>query len=593
MFYCSQLKMFQKPFRIKTNTPLKSSERKKIHQQLSSTFFEQLGENNEVVSELFSKSHEVSCAKIYTHGGDDVNIYLVDKIPLVFHINKKAPGDVAPTVSYLPTIFLLWKLPELVKVFVTHNDVLKKLQGGADLMLPGVIHRTTEITPATFQPLVRGTPVAVALRSNRAPIGVGVAAHCAEDLYMCAGRGKAVLIWHVLGDYLCRMVPNADSVLPPELGPFELTSQDESASEEENSEEENLVETVAKVSLESEVVEDAVEDVSETESEEDVSCMEDDMVFALLKALKTTATAKKLDLPILTSLFFRQHMVPAATTAGLTLDVKRSKWKKLTNFLKEMTDNALLKVSQLSKGVDSITEVNYDHPDILAFRVPPPVQELVTQEVDPLAYIPPEITELYNVTAAVLPILKPIAKGAFLTSPEVRAAVTEYVRREGLQNTERKQIVKLDPVLASVAMSKGDPPSKVEMTWAEVMSRTLQKMTPAYRIAFEGKPPIERKGSVPNVNVSIEKRMGNKKVTVVSGVSGLGLDANLLAKQIQHGVATSASLSGREESTGPTITVLGDQRKYLRELFLVKYQIPQKLIKGLEQVPKAKGGKKK
>ena len=55
--------------------------------------------------------------------------------------------------------------------------------------------------------------------------------------------------------------------------------------------------------------------------------------FCFFKALKTTA--KKVDLPVLTSNFFRLHMVPACP-AGRSLDVKKSSHKKLSKFLESV-----------------------------------------------------------------------------------------------------------------------------------------------------------------------------------------------------------------------------------------------------------------
>ena len=64
---------------------------------------------------------------------------------------------------------------------------------------------------------------------------------------------------------------------------------------------------------------------------------------AFLQALKTTA--KKLELPVLTSTFYRQHMVPACPIEiGGPIDLKKSSFKKLSKFLQKMTEE---KVSKL------------------------------------------------------------------------------------------------------------------------------------------------------------------------------------------------------------------------------------------------------
>lgn len=45
------------------------------------------------------------------------------------------------------------------------------------------------------------------------------------------------------------------------------------------------------------------------------------------------------------------------------LDVKKTSFKKLSKFLKEMEKAGYIKVKELSKGVESITEMKKDHPE--------------------------------------------------------------------------------------------------------------------------------------------------------------------------------------------------------------------------------------
>lgn len=45
------------------------------------------------------------------------------------------------------------------------------------------------------------------------------------------------------------------------------------------------------------------------------------------------------------------------------LDVKKTSFKKLSKFLKEMEKAGYVKVKELSKGVESITEMKKDHPE--------------------------------------------------------------------------------------------------------------------------------------------------------------------------------------------------------------------------------------
>ena len=59
---------------------------------------------------------------------------------------------------------------------------------------------------------------------------------------------------------------------------------------------------------------------------------------AFLQSLRTTA--KKLELPVLTSTFYRQHMLPACPSEiGGPIDLKKSSYKKLSKFLSKMMED--------------------------------------------------------------------------------------------------------------------------------------------------------------------------------------------------------------------------------------------------------------
>jgi translation initiation factor 2D len=64
---------------------------------------------------------------------------------------------------------------------------------------------------------------------------------------------------------------------------------------------------------------------------------------AFLQSLRTTA--KKLELPILTSTFYRQHMLPACPSEiGGPIDLKKSSYKKLSKFLSKMMEDQVTSI---------------------------------------------------------------------------------------------------------------------------------------------------------------------------------------------------------------------------------------------------------
>jgi predicted RNA-binding protein (TIGR00451 family) len=119
----------------------------------------------------------------------------------------------------------------------TWNHVLDKLQGGADLMTPGLTHWNSEIKS--------GDVTAVTLE-NRAPIAVGIAAFDIGRLSKAAGeKGKAVYLVHCYKDELWGL---GTKTHPPSIftdTPTQLEENTQQLSLEDNIEEPNTLVDVA------------------------------------------------------------------------------------------------------------------------------------------------------------------------------------------------------------------------------------------------------------------------------------------------------------------------------------------------------------
>ena len=272
---------------------------------------------------------------------------------------------------------------------------------------------------------------------------------------------------------------------------------------------------------------------------------------AFLTSWKTSA--KKIPLPILTSNFFRLHMVPAVKPEHL--DVKKSSFKKLSKFLSQQSKSGIIKIKELTKGVESITLVNLEHESIKYHRVTKreqPIEPEIEEqaEVHPCdeAYKAPVITELVLVTDVVKPIFPGLPKGKGMNKSEARAAVKEYVLKENLQNPNDKRSVTLNPILAGIVLGKGEN-SVVSLTWEEVYNRVLQKMPPGYSMEFPAKkgsknPPVVlfQKGNVPCIDMTVVTRSGNKKVTLIHNLEKFKIDPHEFSHKCQVGVAASSSV---------------------------------------------------
>jgi len=600
--------MFKNPFKTRSNATIKVSERKRVRSQLAAAY-PLLTEDD--LTNLIPNKGDVRVMKITTTAAQSVTVHINNKDPICFEVDGKI----------YPTLYMLWKHPGILHNYVTHPPVLEKLQNGANLMLPGIIAKRENgaLTETSYGRLQKGQTVGVQISSNVAPVGIGFTSISSEDMFMSAGVGRGVQMLHVYKDQLWA---SGSKQKLPDLGPVDLpkdvllnqeaeeannpkvdvntsdggaapnisvntTNADTSppTNEESTNHNDNSVET-GKLNIAVNMEKLTLHD--ENDEDADDETMEDLLYTSFLKAVKTTA--KNIELPILTSNFYRIHMVSACPD-GKTLDVKKSKYKKISKFLQELVVLQLIKVEELNKGIESIVEINWGHPEIKEFVIgyEPPTEKVEVKQTDSDDYSPPEIRELFAVTAAVLPLFKDcgINKGDMLSSVETRKIITTYVKKNELQDKGNKKLVLLDPHLSHICLKKGEDAS--HLMWDALMNSIMNKMSPAYSVTVPGEKTIYKKGCLPTITVSMQNRAGNKKMTLVVGLSAYYLDPAAVARLMQTRVASSASVT-TTASNEVGMQVQGDQRVAIAKLLMEDYNIPKKFIKGLEGL---QDGKKK
>ena len=199
--------MFRKDFKAKSQTQVKSSDRKKLRQQFQE-FYPQI--NEEILSLIvpIGKNDDLTSCKLLLHSGDDAMLYSTNKIPWFFSIEDRS----TKRERLYPTVYLLWKCPDLIELkFRTHRQVFTKLLNGADLMLPGVIVPSGVVTLDTFRHVKRDDLCSICLDDNRFPIGIGLTALDGEDMYMSGMKGRAVILLHLYQDVLWNFGPKSEA----------------------------------------------------------------------------------------------------------------------------------------------------------------------------------------------------------------------------------------------------------------------------------------------------------------------------------------------------------------------------------------------
>uniref|UniRef100_A0A6I8NCR6 Eukaryotic translation initiation factor 2D n=1 Tax=Ornithorhynchus anatinus TaxID=9258 RepID=A0A6I8NCR6_ORNAN len=174
--------MFAKAFRLKSNTAIKGSDRRKLRADVTAAF------SAPGISELVPSKDDLNVVKLYAHKGDAVTVYVRGGNPILFELEK----------NLYPTVYTLWSYPDLLPAFTTWPPVLAKLAGGADLMLPGLV-----VPPCGLPRVQQGDLCAINLVGSRAPVAVAVAAMSTAEMLASGMKGRGLTVLHTYLDHLC------------------------------------------------------------------------------------------------------------------------------------------------------------------------------------------------------------------------------------------------------------------------------------------------------------------------------------------------------------------------------------------------------
>ncbi|XP_050096110.1 eukaryotic translation initiation factor 2D [Anopheles aquasalis] len=587
--------MFIKPFKIKSNILVTGSEKKRLRQRVLAQF--NRSDSDTALAELFGNRTKVCTVKIVTHHEEPVTLFTSDKRPIFFELNGKL----------LPTVYTLWACPDLVPAFTTHPTVLPKLANGADLMIPGVVKQGTNL--ASWGRHERDDVVAVNLTSNRAAVGVGLLAHSSSDLYMCGGHGVCVRVMHVFGDKLwgmepsvCQQVPILGTVVAvPKDSDFPPLVAESTKKMEEPVKE--LSQALDNANINSEATDsdsDSAEQPDEGEEEtvpveEDKPPTTDELIRgALLNALKLHG--KKITLPLLTSTFYPQYVQPEIPEG---VEMKKSSYKKVGTFFKQMAEEGLLEIREEKKGIEKVTSLNLEHPAVLSFY-PYKASAKGASELDAAAaavgggsasnpLLLTKMTEMYAVNERTSKLFGcfNVASGKALEPTQIRNYMRDYVGRNKLIDPNTK-LVTLDETLKDVCGAAcGDLVALQELT-----ETVMNSMTSTFEMKSQ-KGPVMKSGKRAVVHLTTATRSGNKKVTLISNLADYGINVGEFAKAVKLGAAASTTMTEVPGTKGEQLMVQGNHIKFVFELLTTTYQVPKACITGLEFAKEQKKKKKK
>lgn len=102
------------------------------------------------------------------------------------------------------------------------------------------------------------------------------------------------------------------------------------------------------------------------------------------------------------------------------------------------------------------------------------------------------------------------------------------------------------------------------------MEKVCESMRSCYKVKT-GTEEIVNKGKVSPITISVGIRSGNKKVTLVDNLELFGIRLPDFAKECQHGVAASTSISRPPGKKSDQLLVQGNQVTFVYELLTGEY----------------------
>ncbi|KAK7538817.1 uncharacterized protein J3D65DRAFT_645720 [Phyllosticta citribraziliensis] len=540
-----------------------------------------------------------------------------------------------------PTVYTLWHNPGVLPLLHTPSFVVEKLQGGADLMTPGL-----QNGPPFPEKAKEGAAVAIAsLESPTVPMAVGVCEIDVSALRDVRGaKGHAVKMIQWAGDELWAWSTGGKpGISPPEhldgwlanqsdveqiqaqLDAADLQDEDDNGGVnlpsvgKNDSRPAGAADNARDTNLPADDQPDVVEDKELTTKEID-EAFKNAFLYGVRHFMETSKNEPNygLSFPLSQSFVMSnlvQPFLPAYTPAqAASLLIKKTSYKNIKKFIKSLDKAQIIKAKDQNNNEVVILDIDFEDQAIKNFkpyRLPKKETGSGSGKTSTSAATGDgsdssvgqklKRVELFKPKERLSPLFSAVKadpKG-FYTPAELRPIVTAYIEAENLISPKNKRIVTMNPILANAVFdgsvkSDKDVINKGFVLRDALVDRVLASCAPFHAIlrnddTLESTKP--KAGAAPRISIVLETRSGNKTVTKASGVEAYFVNPQALADELRKTCASSTSVERLVGSSpkNPVMEVMvqGPQKDAVLKA-LEKRGVPARLVEVLDKTKKKK-----
>ncbi|CRG96623.1 translation initiation factor SUI1, putative [Plasmodium gallinaceum] len=275
----------------------------------------------------------------------------------------------------------------------------------------------------------------------------------------------------------------------------------------------------------------------------------------------------------------------------ITLDVKKSSYKKLIKFIQNCVKIKLIKIKE-KRNIVSIVNIHKENPLLASYEPTPTNAKKKIENEDENENIKtdlinkgPQVLEFYMPTNKTLDIFRYVdiktEKNSYFNITQLKDIFKSYIKLENLQDKNDMHLININETLHS-SLSIDDNIDK--LPYETILNQFISIQQPCYSIIkpyanFDIEPIKIIKGVCPSVHIySIARMRGKKFVTHITNLYLFHLDLNKFSEYLQKQLACSCTIVISPSTKKEEVLVQGNVVNQIYKILVNNYYLPKKYI---------------